>query len=607
MPDVDPAGPEAAERLLARGDTAAALRAADAAFSAGATSPAWHRLRGLALAAEGRVTEACPHLRHYAELEPADADAWVNLGNACLETNEVAYAVSAFARAGQAGASGAAYLLGRGLALLAAGSFGEASDLLRRARALEPDAPDVRLAFAQCLAEFERFDGIGDELAGIDPRRLGFAQRTTYAWLSAVAGRDEAALALYRQIIHEQPAAAAPRIQAALLLERLNRVDEAAALLDAGDQDEIGHGSMAVLARSRIARRHGGPARVADTVAEAASRESDPAMAGQLWFELARWQDQLDEPDAAMAALALAHDRAGVALLQRHPGRTPGDVLGWLGERLRGPLPQPRPRRADVTPDPVFLVGFPRSGTTLLEQMLDRHPALQVLDERPALERTIDALHALPGWPAGNLDLGLARLDDGQCDQLRARYRDEVARHVRGTGRLVDKYPLYLTRVAHIQRLFPAADWLLLLRHPCDCVLSCHFQAFGLNGGALAFASLESTARTYAAVMGYWEEQRVLAKPRVHVLRYEDLVADPGATLARLMASIRLEVSSDQLAFPAAVAARVRRINTPSYAQVAEAVHARAVGRWRRYRAHFSAATLAHLAPFVERYGYSLD
>ncbi|WP_225764686.1 sulfotransferase [Stenotrophomonas sp. Marseille-Q4652] len=137
----------------------------------------------------------------------------------------------------------------------------------------------------------------------------------------------------------------------------------------------------------------------------------------------------------------------------------------------------------------------------------------------------IASLRQSPGWQDAELLAALDRLDDSALHQARARYWHAVRRHVPETGlQLVDKYPLTLTRVPYVARLFPRAHWLLLLRHPCDCVLSCHMQAFGLNGGVLAFENLDSTAWTYDRVMTYWETQRQRVVTPVHVLRYEDMV-----------------------------------------------------------------------------------
>ncbi len=602
--------PEIAERLLAAGDAFAALSLAEAALaSGGSTQPEWWQVMALALAATGRPKEAHLYFSRYAQARPLDSDAWVNLGSACLDCADPPAALQAFGQARATGAAGAAYLLGYGLALLASERFQDAYRCLGKARALEPEAADICLAWGQCLAELERYEELGECVARIDPGELSHAQRGVLAWLLAQAGRDADAVRLYRLLLDEDPGALECRAQLLLLLERLNRLPEAAAVLASAPTPVLPHSSIAALAMARLARRQGQAAAAAGFLQPAIAKERNDAMAAQLQFELAKCQEQTGQVDAVMAALALAHQAAGRALRQRSPDLAAGEVLGWMDQRLQRAAPArwKDPQRSADPPDPVFLVGFPRSGTTLLEQVLGCHSGLDVLDERPALETVIAHLRGLPGWSDQALDASLDGLDAGKLQQARDLYRAQVARYLQPVGRVVDKYPLYLTRVPYIQRLFPGSDWLLLLRHPCDCVLSCYMQAFGLNGGALAFSSLESTARTYVAVMSWWEEQRILAGPRVQVLRYEDLVGDFPGTLGAVMAFLSLQPEAVQADFSRVARDRPARINTPSYAQVAQPLNSAAKDRWQRYRSHFSPAVLALLAPWVQRYGYTLD
>ena len=130
-------------------------------------------------------------------------------------------------------------------------------------------------------------------------------------------------------------------------------------------------------------------------------------------------------------------------------------------------------------------------------------------------------------------------------------------------------------------------------------------QAFGLNGGALAFETLDSTARTYAQLMDWWHEQQARVNLSVLEVRHEDLVDEPVATLRSVFGFLRLPVVDgleDRLD-----AAQPGRIRTPSYAQVTRPLNRAGVGRWQRYRAHFSAQALDLLAPWVRRLGYSLE
>ncbi len=575
-------------------------------------SAAGMEVLALALAAQGRVQDARDWLSRAAELQPNSLSVWMNLGNVCLEDADAAAAGTAFERARALGAEDVAWLLGYGLALLGQARFADANGCLATALAREPGAIDVRLAYAQSLAEMERFEELAACLAGVEEASLDHGERRALAWLLAQAGSDAAAQQLYRQLITEAPDAIEPRIQFALLLERLNRLDEAAEVLRGIDpRAERGSSGMYELAMARVMRRQQQPQVAIQHAGQALLQEVAPAMQAQLQFELARNHDQLGQVDHAMQALASAHAAAVTAFEQRLPaGRMP-PVLDWLQQRLLQTAPQAWAQALPDAParpsDPVFLVGFPRSGTTLLERILDVHPGLEVLDERPALEVVIEQLRSAPTWRDDDLGAALDALSPAALAAARQRYWNEVRRHLPLQGRLVDKYPLTMTRLPYVARLFPQADWLLLLRHPCDCVLSCYMQAFGINGGALAFTSLESTARTYAAIMHWWHEQRERVPARVHVLRYEDLVDDLPAVLSTLMAFLALPAQEQQLSFANHASARARRINTPSYSQVVQPLNASAVGRWRSYRAHFSDETLAILAPWVARYGYTLD
>ena len=569
----------------------------------------WLNLLAFCLALQGKPTEALAVFTQLARLQPGEASHRINLGNACLEAGHPREASEAFEQARKLGAEGVAYLLGHGLALMACAQFEPASERLADAHALEPEAIDVRLAYAQCLSELENFDAVGKLVGQLPEAGLVRDQQAVLAWLLAQAGFDERATDLYRRLIETDPGATHLRVQLALLLERLNRLDDARALLANEPDNAEARDAMSFLAHGRLGRRGGDVERATSLLEQGLEVAAEGAMQAQLQFELAKCHDQAGDPDACMATLSAAHTQAAVAFAQRFPQVSQQDVLGWLGERLAHDAP---PEWALQAPgasgeDPVFLVGFPRSGTTLLERMLDAHPGLEVLDERPALEKSIARLKRLPGWRGGALDDALGALSPSDLDEARQAYWHEVRRYLVPRGRLVDKYPLYMTRVPYVARLFPRAAWLLMLRHPCDCVLSCHMQAFGFNGGALVFRSLESTAEAYADMMEHWTSQLAKVSMSAHVLRYEDLIADFHGELDRAMAFLSLKRVAGQDTFNTKAAQRDRRINTPSYSQVIRPVNASAVGRWRRYRQHFNVRTLALLEPWIRRYGYSLD
>lgn len=593
--------------LLARGEAGPAEAIARCALSMRSADPEWLQLLALSLASQGRASEASALFRELATLEPGRPAHWQNLGNACLDLGLNEDALSAFERAGRFGAAGIEFDLGYGLSLSACGRYADAMPRLQAAYAAEPNAVDTCLAYASCLCEFERYDEVPAVLAGMTRAPLSPRHRETLAWIHAQCGDDARAESLLRELLDEMPDHAGLRVHYALLLERLNRLPEARAQLD--------HPSVALgvtdfnagLARARLQRRNGDHAGALRTLDVASDATADPSAWAALSFERGKVLDASGACDEAITALASAHACAEHAFAMRFRGLGAGHRLAWLDERLAAPAPDDwrAPIDDDLPQDPLFLVGFPRSGTTLLESALDSHPGLDGLDERPALEHAIALLKA-QGCTAPE---SLSRVSMPQLHDARVAYWRKVEDYMARTpsGRLLDKYPLHLGRIPYIARLFPQSACVLLLRHPCDCVLSCYMQNFGMNGGVLSFSNLDIAARTYADIMGYWEQQRQLVVTPVHALRYEDLVGDFEGELRRLLNFVGIGWHDAVAGYRTLAANRANRIRTPSYSQVVEPLHGKAAYRWRRYRRHFSDDALALLAPFVARYGYTLD
>ncbi|MFO3703569.1 sulfotransferase [Xanthomonas codiaei] len=557
----------------------------------------------------GVLHDACHAYWHLATLQPSEPAYLINIGNLLLELEDFGQSLVAFEEAIKRGAGNeVACQLGLGLALLYLQRYQQAEISLGRAWRQEPDAYDVALAYAQCLMELERFDEVRSCLGHLDHRAMSRAQCESFAWLLANCGEELRALALYEQLLDDTTATSELRVQLVLLLERLNRLDEAGRHLL--HQSVVGSemSPMKALAMGRMLRRQKKYESADKSLASGIAMAGDGAIGALLEFERAKNADAGCRFDDAMAALDRAHARAIVAYTRRFPGQTEDGALGWLDESLRAPVPltwHSSQTKGGRSEDPTFLVGFPRSGTTLLERILDAHPGFVVLDERPALEEAIACLRAGMDLAEPHLDDWLASLSDTQIGKARDIYHAVVAKYVSVDSCLIDKYPLNLTRVPYIARLFPRAKYILLLRDPHDCVLSCYMQAFGMRGGALSFATLEASAETYVKVMSYWERHRALASAQVHVIRYEDLVNDMPSHVSALLHFLASEWDDAVTSFQELAKSRPTRINTPSYAQVIEPIHDRAIGRWEHYRHHFSPRTQHLLAPWRLRYGYA--
>jgi hypothetical protein len=249
-------------------------------------------------------------------------------------------------------------------------------------------------------------------------------------------------------------------------------------------------------------------------------------------------------------------------------------------------------------PSPAFLVGFPRSGTTLLDTMLMGHPGAHVLEEVPLLERVMREVGALRR---------IADLGGGEIKRLRDLYfaaLDEAAPGLAGQ-QVIDKLPLNILGAPLIHRLFPDARFILALRHPCDVALSGFMQGFEMNAAMANFLDLGDTATLYDLVMGYWQRCRETLPLDVFELRYESLVADPESALRPLIAFLGLDWHDSLLDHRRTAAAR-GTISTPSYNQVTQKLYGDASGRWRRYRTQLE-PVLPILLPWSERLGYPAD
>ena len=246
----------------------------------------------------------------------------------------------------------------------------------------------------------------------------------------------------------------------------------------------------------------------------------------------------------------------------------------------------------------AFLTGFPRSGTTLLEQVLATHPDIVTLEERPLLLEAAREFMTQYG--------DITRLSDAVGDLLEP-YRDSYWKRVSEFGVdpagkvFVDKNPLNTIRLPLLAKLFPAAKIIFALRDPRDVVLSCFRRGFNMNASMYEFNSIEGAANYYAAVMEAGQAYRDKLSLAIHFIRYEDLVADFEGTSRALCDFLGVEWTENLKDF--AETARKRAIATPSSTQVGRGLYSEGAGQWRHYDFALK-PVLPILQPWIERFGY---
>jgi tetratricopeptide (TPR) repeat protein len=575
------------------GNYAALLPLAEAPYGERNASLQLAGLAGHAAQNLGLHEQALPHYRLILARQPQDWACWNNLGNS----------------------------------LRALGQKAEAVEALRRAHGLAPDARPIRLNLAHALIDMAAYDEAEALLSGMiaqdgqDPHPH-FAR---YSLLLAQGREEEAFLAV------SQAASLAPdRADIAKALGqhglRLGHFAQAQAALERAmdrQPDDDGVVALASVLERRnqeqalpALRQRAGAAAVSPAVlrfidallarragdhasALAALEGAQTVMAQDQWHAL-RGQalDRLGRHDeafacfAAMNALqsAAPHQPRMRAAAYRQALLDARDRVdaAWLASWQ---VVEQKPSR----PAPVFLLGFPRSGTTLLDTMLMGDPRVQVLEEEPFI---------------GDLDValgGIEALPDLSPDQIRQARESYFARVAAGgplgdDTLVIDKHPMHLAKLPTILRLFPDARFILALRHPCDAVLSCFMTSFRPNDAMANFLDLGDAAALYDAAFGLWEKLRGLCPMAVSTIRYEDLVADPQAQLRPLFTALGLAWPEQGIDHRAAARQR-GTVTTASYAQVTEPLYRRAAGRWHSYAAHL-APVLPVLAPWAEHYGY---
>lgn len=532
-----------AKALVATGELDAAL-----ALCEHASTPSLARIEGYISQQRGDLERAAAAYQRVLASEPYDADTLNNLGNALAELGRSADAVAAFERAITYAPQDVRIYVNLADALRRADRGEARLKVMRDAAALAPDDRQVLTELALAHAHADQFDE---------------------------------ALTLLEDVVRRFPAFGESHIELGRLYESLNMIDRLSALVTS--LEATGAPAEAGFLGAWLAQREGrfeDAARLAALIPASVHPMRRSHLIGSI-------EERRGNSSAAFAAFqemnraALADSPPAPAqsyrqsIIEAQAAWTPEWAASW----------PPAPPAGDLPRDPIFLVGFPRSGTTLLDTMLMGAEALSVLEERPMIATLANRI--------GQRDLATLTTDD--IGALRRDYFMLAGEHGWDQARwLVDKHPLNMARAPLIHRLFPEARFILAERHPCDVVLSCFMANFQLNFAMRSFTTLEEAALTYDAVFSAWNKAVGLFPIVWRAVRYERLVADPAAELAPVVNWLGLPWN-DGLADHQEQARSRGRVRTASYSQIGEPLYDRARYRWKRY-----AEQLSPIQPIIE-------
>ena len=238
----------------------------------------------------------------------------------------------------------------------------------------------------------------------------------------------------------------------------------------------------------------------------------------------------------------------------------------------------------DQNLDPVFLIGFPRSGTTLLDTILRTHNLIEVLEEKPIIDKLLKELEKNTGCSFSNLD----KIDDLEITKLKNTYNIERQNYIKFDDEkiYVDKFPLNIVYLAEINKIFPNAKYILALRNPRDSVLSCFMQSFTPNDAMSNMLSINDASNLYDRTMHLFKIYEKNFNLKLHLVKYEDVINNFESTIKGLLKFLEIEWTDNLNEFYK-TAENKRIISTPSYDQVNKPLYNQSIGRWKNYEDKF--------------------
>jgi tetratricopeptide (TPR) repeat protein len=548
---------------------------------------AMYRL-GVVLLMQGRYADGEERLRACLCLRPGDADILYSLGRACLAQGRNAEAVEVAKRGIQVAPSrpdlhallGDAYFLG--------GHPQWAFEVYEKTLELNPRDLRTRVNIALAIA---RLSSRNDAVAFMRPAYEEAGDRKEIALAFAkslrIEGAFDEALEVIDRVLESAPGDLDVIACKAGILDRTGDNSGAAAMLlphlesDAPTSDFVQICGLTALNQNEPLL----PIDRVVTLVEsfAARRQPNIYERRSLLFTLAELLEIKGEYARAFEAclranaeITLAYDVAATR------DRFAGYREIFSADRLPG-----LPRASNRSTRPLFIVGMPRSGTSLIEQILDSHPDVAGAGE---LTDIPFATRRIGGYPRG-----IADMESGDLDAIAASYFDTLDSVSAETRHVTDKMPINFEHLGFIRQVLPGARIIHCRRHPLDVCLSCLFINFqNENRFANGLESLADYYRHYHALMDFWAEN--LDLPRFE-LRYDDLVDDPRATIAAVLEFCDLPWDDACLAFDR----NRRRVMTASYAQVRRPINRAGLGRYAKYARELAPLAEA-LAVEIARY-----
>jgi tetratricopeptide (TPR) repeat protein len=559
----------------------------------------------------GRADEAVSLIRRASSLQPGRADVLVNLGAALQAAGETEAALQQYEDALVHTPHAVNVIVNAANALMQLGRMDEAVARYEQALASAPQLSEARRCLADALLRQQRPEAAlphARQVVAEQPQAL--SGRVCLANALHAVGQLDEAIAAFEAVLQKAPTAVPVLCNLSNVLRDAGRAADARTRLqqaidggvdhadmhyslalactELGDRDAAAHAFRAALARDPLLTRawrglaslstHAVTDAELDAMGATLARtDLAPPVRMHLEYALGKALE-----DRAQYDQAFGHFHAANTLQQSewtYSSAAEAAAFERLGSVFTDTILE-RCRRAAVADEaPVFIIGMPRSGTTLVEQILASHPQVHGGGELQLLPRAIAA--SLPLVEGFDYSASLVAADLAALGTVAGRYLEALQALAPAAPRITDKLPANFLNVGLIATLMPHARIVHCVRDPRDTCLSIYKHWFNTRGHGYAcrLQALGEYYGLYAGLMARWQQ---LFPGRIHTVHYEELVRDlPGQTRT-LLEACDLTWDDACLDFPHAD----RAVATLSASQVREPVHARAIGTWQRYEAH---------------------
>jgi tetratricopeptide (TPR) repeat protein len=561
---------------------------------------AW-KVLGAVLKQMGKINESLVASQKSVQLEPQDSEANNNLGITLKELDRLDEAEASYRKAIALKPDYAGAHNNLGATLHELGRLDEAEASYRKAIALKPDYAGAHNNLGNTLHELGRLDEAEASCRQAIALKPDYAEAHNNLGNTLPVGRLDEAEASYRKAIGLKPDYAEAHLNLCELLEKMNRIDEISFVIRNASRKTL-EKKADFLYYEALTEFRKENYKTADelikkiNINELLEKRQSAAM--KLQGDLYHYKKDYS---AAFEAYKSQNKHVKDSLEYKRQDSEKYFIQQREAVVQIKQLQEDSSYKSVIKPrwiQPTFLIGFPRSGTTLLDTILRTHSNIDVLEELPMLTKMKASLGYVPTISM------IENMDNTAVEIASGFYLEELKKHIEvGKNQIIiDKLPLNILELPLINQIFPEASFILALRHPLDCILSCWMQNFKLNPAMANMVELKRIVDFYDTAMSVLKLSKERYSLDIHRIRYEDLVLDFEENVTNLLTFLGLEWEEELRNYQKTALAR-EKINTPSHSQVIKPIYKTASYRWKNYEKYLNPFK-RQLEPWLRDYGY---